>query len=234
MHVFYAPDAVSGFFKLSQEETHHCIKVLRFRKGDSIVVSNGKGFLAECVLSDEDPTGVQVRSENILKNSSELKYHLHIAISPLKNMSRFEWFVEKAAEMRVAEITPLICKRTEKTGIRIERLRKISLEAMKQSVSERLTIVHEPVSIEEFITVPNPGFSRYIASCADDEKISIGEMNENKVEVLIGPEGDFTEAELVNSKKAGFRLLDLGEARLRTETAGVLTAAAMYSRFLIQ
>ncbi len=231
MHVFYAPDAVSGLFQLPKAETHHCLHVLRFRKGDGIVVTSGKGFLAECLLCDENPEGAQVKTLNILKDHQECFSKLHIAISPLKNMSRFEWFVEKAAELRVAEITPLICKRTEKTGVRTERLRKIALEAMKQSVSGFLTMIHEPVKFENFIHIPANAYSRYIASCNDENKISVNEIAGNKCVILIGPEGDFTENELAESSRNGFVHLDLGGARLRTETAGLVAATAMYLKF---
>jgi len=232
MHVFYAPSASQGLFCLPQDESYHCIKVLRFRQGDLIIVTNGSGLLLEGTLMDEDITGVQISAKSVLKNHSRPIFNLHIAISPLKNVSRFEWFVEKAAEMRVSQITPLICNRTEKRNIRIDRMQKIALEAMKQSKSEYLTKINEPVSMKNFLKNKFQGYSTYIAICSDSQKTQINELESRDVVVLIGPEGDFTGVELNEAITAGCIPLGLGHSRLRTETAGVFTAAYMYSKYL--
>lgn len=232
MHVFYAPDAVNGLFYLPAEESHHCLRVLRFRHGDSLIVTNGRGLMLRGELSDENPAGAAVRSTQVLKSSDQKKYNLHIAISPLKNASRFDWFVEKAVELRVSKITPLICGRTERKNVRIDRLNKIALESMKQSMFEFLPVVDEPVYFNEFVKNSDNGTARYIASCSEGHKHLLKDEEHNKILVLIGPEGDFCEDEVQFAQGQGFVHLSLGDSRLRTETAGIYVAASMYCKYL--
>jgi 16S rRNA (uracil1498-N3)-methyltransferase len=232
MHVFYAPDATEQQFILPFEETIHCLRVLRFRSGDNIVVTNGKGLLLEAVIEDENPTGLLLRTLQILINSKSQKFHLHIAISPLKNVSRFEWFIEKAAEFRISEITPLICKRTEKKNVRTDRLRKIATEAAKQSKSEFLPFIHEAVDFKRFIEVLPVESQCLIASCGDGEKLTLHDLSSPNLLVLIGPEGDFSDEEISLSLQKNCKSLSLGSSRLRTETAGVFVASSMYYKYL--
>jgi len=232
MHVFYAPDATEEQFTLPFEETVHCLRVLRFKTGDKIVVTNGKGLLLEAVIEDENPIGLLLRTLQILKKTNSQKFHLHIAISPLKNVSRFEWFVEKAAEFRISEITPLICKRTEKRNVRTDRLRKIATEAAKQSKSEFLPIIHEPIDFKRFLEVLPVKLQCCIASCGDGEKLTLHELNSPDLLVMIGPEGDFSEDEITLALQRECKSLSLGSSRLRTETAGVFVASSMYFKYL--
>lgn len=231
MHVFYAPDALDGTFSLPEAETHHCIRVLRFRQGDEIIVSNGKGLLLKGILSDVNPTGAVIISSQVIINSPQPQYDLHIAISPLKNVTRFEWFVEKAVELRVSKITPLVCERTEKKHVRHDRLQKIALEAMKQSMSEFLPAMNEPARFRDLVDESGIDNEKYIASCYEGEKAELHDSKQKKILILIGPEGDFTEHEIQYAQKRRFQGLSLGNSRLRTETAGIYVAAVLYNKF---
>ncbi len=228
MQVFYAPSALNGIFSLPFEETIHCLKVLRHKQGDTVLVTNGKGLLIEGLINDENPAGVQIQAVNIITDSKQPQFNMHIAISPLKNVSRLEWFVEKAVELRTFQITPLICHRTEKRKVRTDRLQKIALEAMKQSMFEFLPQINNPVKFEDFVKTELNGFSKYIATCTGNERTNLSGEESKNVVVLIGPEGDFSNEEIQIATKTGFKPLMLGNSRLRTETAGVFVSALMY------
>ncbi len=232
MHVFYAPQACYNIFQLPQDESEHCLKVLRFRKGDRVVVSNGKGLIVNAVLEDENMSGVTLQYISEIYHLKERLFHLHIAISPLKNPTRLEWFIEKASELKTAEITPLICKRTEKPGFRLERMQRIALEAMKQSASPFLTQINEPADFRDFIKEPQEN-ARFIAACNQEKFVTMDKIAHANVLVLIGPEGDFTDEEVDAALKSGFQILNMGDARLRSETAGVFAAATMYFKNLL-
>jgi len=232
MYVFYAPEAELDFFTLPQDESVHCLRILRFKKGDTIVVTNGKGLLLEAQIESDLGGEVQLKKARVLQQNEKPKYNLHIAISPLKNASRFEWFVEKAVELRVTQIIPLICKRTERAKVRIDRLQRIAMEAMKQSVSTFLTEVSQPEELNHFLSADRNGFSKYIAACSQSEVNYLDGEDSKSVVVMIGPEGDFTDEELKMAVEKGYKILSMGTSRLRTETAGVFAAASMYYKHI--
>lgn len=231
MHVFYSPDSDNGIFTLPREESYHCLKVLRFRRGQTIVVTNGKGILLEGLIEDENIQGVRISAIRLLSQFSKRPFDLHIAMSPLKNVSRFEWFIEKATEFRTAEITPIICQRTERRNFRTDRMQKIAIEAMKQSVSEFCCNINEPVYFNDFIQNSIAYTGKYIAACLSVDKIKVSQIEENSVVMLIGPEGDFTDEELQAAIQSGFVPVSFGMARLRSETAATFTSSVFYNKF---
>jgi 16S rRNA (uracil1498-N3)-methyltransferase len=228
MHLFFSSDADKVVFCLSPEESKHCLKVMRFRRGDSIYITNGKGLIIEGMVLDENPAGVGVRNERIFRNAEVLDFQLHVALSPLKNPSRFEWFVEKATELKVSRITPLICERTEKKTIRTDRLQKIAMEATKQSLSGFLPQIDDAVPFKEFVETSAHNAGKYIAVCHNNDRMAFQNVSEKIVICLIGPEGDFSFDEESFAVKSGYLPISLGEARLRSETAAILAVSAMF------
>ena len=232
MQIFYAPGISGNFWVLDETESKHSIRVLRLKAGSPVKVIDGKGNLYNGIIHKADPKRCEIKIENVVKDFERRQYSLHIAISPLKNPERFEWFVEKSVEMGIDEITPLICKNTEKQSVKSERINKVIISAMKQSLKARLTIFNEPSGFEDFIIKKRNG-RKLIAHCNPeksrskiDSEYSVG----NDAVILIGPEGDFTKDEIESAERNGFSPIHLGNSRLRTETAGL---AACYSIYFI-
>lgn len=232
MQIFYAPDITGDFYTLDEKESKHIIRVLRMTRGSGIRLIDGKGNLYEGIIDNADPKKCSIAITGIIKDFEKRNYSLHIAVSPLKNPERFEWFIEKSVEIGVDEITPLICRNTEKPGIRAERANNLIISAMKQSIKANKTILNDPCLFNEFIARKNKG-ARMIAHCNNSlKRNSISDVcskGENAV-ILIGPEGDFTDDELALAFTSGFTPVHLGQSRLRTETAGV---GACYSVYFI-
>lgn len=229
MQIFYSAEVVDGKALFSREESGHCLRVLRMRRGDSLIFTDGKGSLFEGVIEGDDPGGMSVTVTNVKNDLSKRSYRLRVAISPLKNDDRLEWFIEKAVETGIDVITPLICSRSEKRKIRRERLEGIILSAMKQSARCLLPRLDEPETIENFILRSEEG-KRIIATCDPSfERIAITEAfgRGEDVTILIGPEGDFTPAEVQAAIRAGFVPVHLGTGRLRTETAGIAACCSV-------
>ena len=216
-----------GDILLSPEESKHCTKVLRHKVGDVIHIIDGKGNLYRAELSDINPQKCVARVIEKKQIGTNKPYYLHIAISPTKNPDRIEWLIEKGTEMGVDEFSFIICKRTEKTGTRIDRFVKIAESAVKQSVQGVIPIINEGLVLKDFLAQQNdPSVKKYIAHCLDGNKTELKDiLKEKNILVLIGPEGDFTEEEIKHAHEKGFVPLSLGESRLRTETAGLLVAA---------
>ncbi len=230
MNIFYKPDITSDKLSLDRQESHHCIKVMRYRKGDEVRIIDGKGGLFIAQIESEDPKACGVKIISKHENFEKMPYELHIAIAPTKSIDRFEWFVEKATEIGVTSITPLICKRSERKAIRMERLGKVAISAMKQSVKAYLPRLNDPVGFSAWVNYDHPG-SKYIAHCMDGPKVDIHSIRPSDIiHVLIGPEGDFTPAELQEATRNNFEPLSLGYYRLRTETAGIIICSAAYLR----
>lgn len=230
MQIFYAPDITSDTYTLNKNESKHCIRVLRMTKGTGVRLIDGKGNLYEGIISNPDSKKCAIDITGIIKDFEKRNYCLHIAISPLKNPERFEWFIEKSVEIGVDEITPLICRNTEKQGIKTERVNNLIISAMKQSLKATKTVLNEPCLFNDFL---NRDFKRscMIAHCNETftrSKISeVYSKNEN-VLILIGPEGDFSEEEIKAAVGKGFMPVHLGQSRLRTETAGVAACHSIY------
>ncbi|MCX6325370.1 MAG: 16S rRNA (uracil(1498)-N(3))-methyltransferase [Bacteroidia bacterium] len=230
MQIFYAPDITGDAYTLDEKESKHCIRVLRMIKGTGVRLIDGKGNLYEGIISNPDSKKCTIAITGLIKDFEKRNFRLHIAISPLKNPERFEWFVEKSVEIGVEEITPLICRNTEKPGIKTERVNNLIISAMKQSLKTTKTILNDPCLFNDFVNKDFKG-SRMIAHCNDSFKRSkISEVyskNENAL-ILIGPEGDFSEAEIDYATNKYFIPVHLGLSRLRTETAGVAACHSIY------
>jgi 16S rRNA (uracil1498-N3)-methyltransferase len=224
MQLFYNPDIdeTTETFSFDKEESRHIIKVLRKKDSDILHVTNGLGlvFETEITLASDNKCIVEVLS---IKKTPEPKFRLHLAVAPTKMNDRFEWFLEKATEIGIQEITPVFCDRSERKVVNKERFEKIILSAMKQSNETYLPKLNEAISFKEFIKQKNEGL-QLIAHCEETDKKSLKEVlkpNEN-VTVLIGPEGDFSEKEIALAIENNFQPVMLGNTRLRTETAAVV------------
>jgi len=227
MNLFFCDTPEAGMLKLGEDESRHCLKVLRMGPGDIIHATDGNGNLYEAEISG---TSGGLVTAMILKTSSGTSrgFRLHVAIAPTKNADRFEWFLEKAAEMGIDEVTPLFCMHSERNRVNMARLQKILVSAVKQSLKTRLPALNEPVSFRDFMNSVHEG-SKYIASClrGNEPEIQHAYTKGSDAVVLVGPEGDFSEAEIEMAAKAGFVAVSLGESRLRTETAGVYVTAVI-------
>jgi 16S rRNA (uracil1498-N3)-methyltransferase len=224
MQLFYNPDIdkTTESFSFDKEESRHIIKVLRKKDSDILHVTNGEGLLfeTEITLASDNKCIVQVLS---IKKTDEPKFRLHLAVAPTKMNDRFEWFLEKATEIGIQEITPIICDRSERKVINLERFEKIILSAMKQSNETYLPKLNEAISFKEFIKQKNEGL-QLIAHCEETDKKSLKDIlkpNES-VTMLIGPEGDFSEKEIALALENDYQPVTLGNTRLRTETAAIV------------
>ena len=230
MQIFYAPDITGDTYTLDEKESKHLIRVLRMTKGESVKLIDGNGILYEGIISNPDQNKCSIDITGKIKDFERRNYRLHIAISPLKNPERFEWFIEKSVEIGIDEITPLLCRNTEKPGIKSERLNNLIISAMKQSLKATKTILNEPTSFKDFINKDLMGI-RMIAHCdKSNERKNVSEVyskNDNSI-ILIGPEGDFTRDEVDSAVNRGFLPVHLGPSRLRTETAGVAACHSIY------
>ena len=228
MELFYAYKIEDGFAWLDAEESTHCVRVLRHRAGDSISVI-GPAALYRCVITDESPKGVVARVEAIQEGWGAHPYYLRMAVCPTKNIDRYEWFVEKAVELGVDEIVPVIGEHSERRVVRVDRLQKIAISAAKQSLKGAIPVIAEPVSVLDFIA--STSGTKLIAYCSDDviPRRSITQaLNDKEISILIGPEGDFSKEEVQAAIAAGFEPVHLGPSRLRTETAAITAVEAAY------
>lgn len=223
MHLFYTPELrQKGAYTLTEEESRHCIKVLRLQKEDTVFLINGKGGLFEAKISVPNPKAAVL---DVFKHQPEYgkrNHYLHIAIAPTKNIERLEWFLEKATEIGIDEITPVICSRSERREIKTDRLSKVIISAVKQSVKAYVPRLNEPMSFKDFVKSKGSAI-KCIAHCMEGVKTALKEkviLNSEYV-VLIGPEGDFSPEELKMALEEGFFPVSLGVSRLRTETAAL-------------
>lgn len=229
MQLFYNPDINESTesFSFDKEESRHIIKVLRKKDSDILHVTNGSGLLfeTEITLASDNKCIVQVLS---IKKTDKPKFRLHLAVAPTKMNDRFEWFLEKATEIGIQEITPIICDRSERKVVNLERFEKIILSAMKQSNETFLPKLNEAISFKEFIKQKNEGL-QLIAHCEETDKKSLKEIlkpNES-VTMLIGPEGDFSEKEIALALENNYQPVTLGNTRLRTETAAIVACLSV-------
>lgn len=222
MYLFYVPDIAERHY-LTEEESQHCVKVLRLGAGDKILLTDGVGGTYEARITNPHPKHCEFE---ILSSSHEVgkrPFRLHIAIAPTKNMERLEWIVEKCTEIGIDEITPLLCRFSERKAIKPERLEKIMISAAKQSLKAYIPKLHPLTSFADFIRQATES-QKFIAHCYEEDKMLLQHAVQRggEVLVLIGPEGDFSEEEVQAALQAGFKPVSLGNSRLRTETAGVV------------
>ena len=233
MELFYASEADGKLCRLDSDESGHCVRVLRHRAGDEIHVIDGIGTMFRCRLVDDNPKGAEAEVLEAFPGWGGHPYHLTVACCPTKNNDRFEWFVEKATEVGIDRIVPVIGDRSERKVYKTDRALRIALSATKQSLKARMPEITEPVSVKDFICQSVQGL-KLIAYCfeGDTRRISIQEAlrgyDGNNITVLIGPEGDFSPEEARLAIDNGYIPVHLGASRLRTETAAVLAATAVY------
>ena len=219
--LFYAPDIATEPV-LPEDESGHCVRVLRLNKGDCITITDGKGFLYNAILEDANPKRCRVNITEQLPQKNLWDYNVHIAVAPTKNIDRMEWFVEKATEIGINTITCLRCHHSERREIKLQRLNKIAISAMKQSQKTILPQINEMTDFNKFISQKFEG-QKMIAHCAEDKKLLITDIYKpgGNALILIGPEGDFSNEEISAAISAGFAPITLGKSRLRTETAAL-------------
>ena len=222
MALFYVPDLISGHV-LPVEESQHAVKVLRLQVGAEITVVDGVGGYYKAKISNPHPKHCTFEITESLQEYRKRDFHLHIAIAPTKNIERLEWFIEKATEIGIDEITPLLCRFSERKIIKAERLEKIIVSAAKQSVKAYFPILHPLCTFDELIKT-HQASQKFIAHCyEEDKKLLQNEIKKSTdVLILIGPEGDFSKEEVQKALSVGFIPVSLGNSRLRTETAGVV------------
>ena len=263
MELFYAYEVSGGVCHLDAEESGHCVRVLRHRAGDEIDVIDGLGTLYHCRLTEDNPKAAQAQILEEKAGWNAHPYHLTIGCCPTKNNDRFEWFVEKATEIGVDRIVPLIGDRSERKVYKTERAARIALSATKQSLKARIPVISEPMTVKDFILgnlpeegpvspegasaifsategdTPSQGKSlKLIAYCFEGEqkrtsiKQALASFKGADITILIGPEGDFSPEEAQLAISHGYIPIHLGASRLRTETAAVTAAEAVYLHFM--
>lgn len=238
MELFYSTDIEGGYLRLDAEESAHCVKVLRHREGDRISVIDGQGTLYSCILTDASPKGAEARIESSETGWGGHPYRLTLAVCPTKNNDRYEWFAEKATEVGVDIIAPVIGDRSERKVFKTERIRKILISASKQSLKAAVPQVLEPVSVRDFISSCPAEALKLIAYCFEGEvprtsvKAALDGFAGERIIMMIGPEGDFSPEEAAVAIAAGFIPVHLGKSRLRTETAAVTAAEAVYFKYM--
>lgn len=223
MHLFYSREITSDTFTLSQEESKHCIKVLRLNSGDTVHLTDGKGNLYQTRIIDADVKKCTLEIQEVTKEYSKKDFKIHLAVAPTKNINRFEWFLEKATEIGINEITPIICEHSERRVIKPERLNKVIIAAMKQSLKAYLPVLNPAMSFKDFVS-KKFDTERYIAYCSDRYRDNLKDLYKKQKDsvIMIGPEGDYSEQEINMATKSGFKPVSLGSERLRTETAALV------------
>ncbi|MFD0964167.1 16S rRNA (uracil(1498)-N(3))-methyltransferase [Pseudofulvibacter geojedonensis] len=224
MQLFYSPDIAknNSQYTFNKEESKHIAKVLRKKEGQTLCITNGKGslFIGEIIVADIKNCVIEILSE---EQKSKHNYHLHIAIAPTKMNDRMEWFLEKAVEIGIDEITPIFCDNSERKIIKPERFEKIIQSAMKQSLQAHLPRLNDGIDFRKFIDQNFEG-QTFIAHCEEQEKKELFKeiKNGSNITILIGPEGDFSTKEISLALSNNFAPISLGNTRLRTETAGIV------------
>lgn len=243
MEIFFSRDFDGNLCRLDADESAHCVKVMRHREGDVIHVIDGEGTLYDCRLLDASPKGAEAEIVGVQKDWGAHPYFLRMAVCPTKNLDRYEWFAEKATEMGLDEIVPVIGDHSERKVFKTERVRRILLSATKQSLKGAVPEVCEPVSLKEFIKSYSGDSEtlKLIACCyeGEEKRVSVNEVLKRvdgrqnpEIVVLIGPEGDFSREEVALALECGFVPIHLGESRLRTETAALAAVAAVYFHWI--
>jgi len=223
MHLFYTPDLQDNTYRLSEEESKHCVRVLRLTEGESLFLIDGKGLFCEAVIINANPKACLLQVRDKKSNYGKRDYQLIIGVSPTKNIDRYEWFLEKATEIGIDAVIPLLSRYSERKEIKPERLEKVMISAMKQSIKAYLPVLNPMQTFKKTITIPFAG-QRFIAHCNEGEKVLLRDavIKGKDVFILIGPEGDFSTDEVEMAVNEGFIPISLGDSRLRTETAALV------------
>jgi 16S rRNA (uracil1498-N3)-methyltransferase len=223
MNLFYTPELAehSRLVNLDKEESFHCVRSLRMRPGDTLLLTNGRGLIADAILSEASPTACEAEVMNLTKHPRP-DAELQMAVAPTKNHDRFEWFAEKATELGIGAIIPLICERSERKKVQRERLHRLLVAALKQSQGAYLPLLHDETSFKSFIDEAWTG-QKFIAWCSPEPVPLMKDLlrKGESLRILIGPEGDFSEEEVKMALNSGYQPISLGKNRLRTETAAL-------------
>lgn len=224
MQLFYTPDIEPSHpqYFLSEEESKHAIRVLRLEAGDKVQLIDGRGGFYDAQIQDAHPKRTILNITSVTPNFNKRNHYLHIAVAPTKNIERLEWFLEKATEIGIDEISLIITQRSERKEVKVDRLNKIITAAIKQSLKAYHPVLNDAVKLNQLLMQPFDG-QKFIAHCEAGEKFDLRkEITSNgRYLVLIGPEGDFSPAEIELALENDFKPITLGEARLRTETAAL-------------
>lgn len=227
MHVFYTPD-IANTQELPEEEAGHCLRVLRLGIGDEVMLTDGRGFFYQAVIAAATQKRCMVKIVSKTEQEPFWGGHLHLALAPTKNMDRMEWLAEKATEIGFDELTFLNCRFSERKVIKTDRIEKIIVSAVKQSLKARKPVVNEMTDFRKFMERDFSG-QKFIAHCYEGEKPLLRDVlhpDEDAV-ILVGPEGDFSPEEVTLAMEKGFQPVSLGKSRLRTETAALVAVHLM-------
>lgn len=228
MQLFYAPNISTDLYSLSEEESKHCIRVLRKKIGDIIHIIDGGGGMYECEVVQDNPKHCVVKVVNKKEEFEKRGYTLHMAVAPTKVIDRFEWFLEKATEIGVDRFTPLECEHSERRVVKIERSEKVVTSAVKQSLKAYHPQFDGLMKFKSFLSQDFGDKKLYIAHCEPSEnkkRLKDVVLKGENLIILVGPEGDFSIEEIELAKSKGFQEVSLGDSRLRTETAGVVAVS---------
>ncbi|PID92487.1 MAG: 16S rRNA (uracil(1498)-N(3))-methyltransferase [Bacteroidetes bacterium] len=230
MKLFYIARPEDETMVLDENESKHLVRVLRLKQGDTIEAVDGEGGWYRGVIADAHVKHCRIGELRLLRREDPIPYHLHLAVAPTKQMDRMEWMLEKATELGVSEITPLLCMHSERKTIKPERLEKILVSAMKQSLRAYKPRLNPLREFRDFLMEPRGG-QKWIAHCFPGKRSDISSIpGSASYTFLIGPEGDFSEDELKQAMASCYKPLLLGESRLRTETAAIYVCASMRFR----
>lgn len=223
MHLFYTPDISDRFYTLSADESKHCVRVLRLAVGDEVCLVDGKGTFYKCNITKAEVKGCEIECIEKTEHFGQRDFYLHLAAAPTKNIDRTEWMLEKCTEIGIDEITLLNCRYSERKVVKDDRLEKVIVSAMKQSLKAYLPSLNPITDFKRFVGACKEE-QKFIAHCNEGEKQRLDEVYQagRDVVVLIGPEGDFSVEEVKIAIDAGFVPVTLGNSRLRTETAGIV------------
>lgn len=229
MQLFYNPDLdeTSSQFVFGTEESKHMVRVLRKKVNDEVLITNGKGLMLSAKIIDSNPKKCAVEITGVKKVHPH-KHWLHMVVAPTKMNDRFEWFLEKATEIGVNEITPVLCDHSERKKIKLDRYKKVLISAMKQSMQAYLPQLNDLTNFEDIINTPRQG-GLFIAHCEESEKYELKRrvIPDKPITILIGPEGDFSSEEIKAAKAKGFLPISMGKNRLRTETAAIVACTTV-------
>ena len=225
MQLFYAPEITLPRYTLSEEESKHCVRVLRMEPGDELHITVGRGTMLRCKVVDANAKRCVVEVVESEHEYQKMDYELTVAIAPTKIIDRFEWFLEKSTEVGISEIYPIECDHSERRQLKLDREQKVVTSAVKQSLKAYHPVLHPLTSVRDVITMPFEG-AKFIAHCNSElgEREYLGRLLKKgeKTLILIGPEGDFSPEEITFALQNGFKAISLGRERLRTETAAVV------------
>lgn len=229
MHLFYTADIEPHHkqFILSEEESKHAVRVLRLVQGDKVQLIDGIGGWYSATILDPHPKRTVLQIDAVETSYKESTYSLHVAVAPTKNIDRIEWFLEKATEVGIQEISPIISAHSERKEVKVDRLNKVVISAMKQSLKAYMPKVNPAITFSQFLKqqAAVEGVTKMIAHCEDGAKSYLADVCQphGKYLILIGPEGDFSNEEIQQALAAGFQPISLGDNRLRTETAALMS-----------